>query len=320
MNKLLQILSSLTGQKHILPFYHAVGDESASHLKHLYRVRSSEQFEQDILFLKGNYTSIPSAGNNPLNAKRTFHLSFDDGLRTFKTRAWPILKKHGLTATLFINPSFVGNKAMFYRLKASLLVEHVQNIESIVFANIHKIAATELANKKELTDYILAVNYAEKDILDVLAKELNFSFDNYLEENKPYLDLDELKTLQKEGVLIGAHSMDHPLFHKLSFQEQYEQIKQSIAWVQEYLATKERLFSFPFTDYGIGKRLFQVMDQEFEINYSFGTAGLKNEYFPTHLQRIPMENNRWSALRILLIEYVYYIVKAPLFKNSVRRK
>ena len=36
--QLFNILSSLTGQKLILPFYHAVTDVIPTHLKHLYNV------------------------------------------------------------------------------------------------------------------------------------------------------------------------------------------------------------------------------------------------------------------------------------------
>jgi peptidoglycan/xylan/chitin deacetylase (PgdA/CDA1 family) len=38
-------------------------------------------------------------------------ITFDDGLQDFYTQAWPILRSHGLTATLFVTTGHVGGRA-----------------------------------------------------------------------------------------------------------------------------------------------------------------------------------------------------------------
>ncbi len=318
VNKLINILASSTGQKQILPFYHAVGNETPLHLKHLYKVRSCARFEADLVFFKANYKSIDSSDLNNGIQKRTFHITFDDGLREFKTQAWPILKKHNIAVSLFINPAFVGNKSLFYRFKTSLLAEHVLDTDKIDFKGLGELVQRELLSKENVVSYLLSVSYEGRAVLDDIASHLNYSFEDYLTKHKPYLDLDELFELQAEGVHLGAHSMDHPLFHKLHCKEQFEQVKESVNWVQGKFGSM-RLFSFPFTDYGVGKRLFQSMEKELDIDCSFGTAGMKKEQFSRHLQRIPMENHEWSAQKIILSEYFYYLIKAPLFKNTIKR-
>jgi peptidoglycan/xylan/chitin deacetylase (PgdA/CDA1 family) len=46
--------------------------------------------------------------NKSLQRKRTFVLTFDDGYEDFLTQAYPILRRHGFTATVFLVTDRVG--------------------------------------------------------------------------------------------------------------------------------------------------------------------------------------------------------------------
>lgn len=319
--KLLKILKILTGQKSVFPFYHAVSNHAPVHLKHLYKVRNTELFEQDLLFFKKHYNIL---GTSEISSPATngFSISFDDGLREFKEVAWPILKKYNIPAILFVNPDFVDNKALFYRYKASILVEQISNSESIDYSRVNNVLMEPIQSTEKLKQRILKIAYKNRLVLDDLAEILNVDFDVYLQKEKPYLSLQELVELQAEGVVIGAHSMDHPLFNELEFNEQIKQIKDSTSWINEHLKPENIYFSFPFTDYGLTTNLFTNMYKQngFELALSFGTAGIKNERFNKHIQRIPLENNLKSAKSIILGEYLYFLAKAPFFKNRINRK
>jgi len=54
---------------------------------------------------------IPAWLANPRNrGKRAACLTFDDGNITVRTRAWPLLRRYGAKATLFIHPGGIGTK------------------------------------------------------------------------------------------------------------------------------------------------------------------------------------------------------------------
>ncbi len=317
-------MSNLTGQKVIFPFYHAVANTVPAHLKHLYSVRNIQLFEKDLHFLSKDYKpiSIKDAKayyNN--NSEKAACFTFDDGLREFKEVAWPILKKHEIPVALFINTAFVDNKELFYRFKASLLMDKVLNKSNISFRKIEKTLSVKLQNKESLIKIIMQINYSNREELDALALLLEVDFEQYLKDKKPYLTTDELRELHNEGILIGAHSHDHPLFNELSFDEQLNQVTKSMDWVSENFQQSIKAFSFPFTDFGVSKELFKKLYEEDNslLDISMGTAGIKKENFQNHLQRIPMENNYKSAKKILLKEYLYYIVKATFNKNTIQR-
>ena len=81
-----------------------------------------------------------------------------------------------------------------------------------------------------------------------------------------------------------------------------------------------RLFSFPFTDFGVSQRFFDFLLEEKKIaDYSFGCAGLKTDVHPRHLQRIPLEINSLSAEDILRREFLYFWLKMPFGQNRIRR-
>ncbi len=304
---MFSIWNKSLGQRLILPFYHAVSDEPPTHLRSLYHVRTMKQFEADIDFLLRHYQPLSihqlhqHIQQKTQPSKPSFFLSFDDGLREFKDNAWPVLKRKGVPVALFVNSAFVDNKELFYRFKAALLIEELAK------GTLDVDAAT-----------LKAVSYHERSALDDYAAAAGLNFASYLQKVRPYLTVEELRDLCAEGVVIGAHSVDHPHFYQLSLDDALQQLSLSMQFVQHTFKTKQNIFSFPFTDWGVSKVFFERMYAA-GIDLSFGTAGVKKEKEGRHLQRIPVEDHKQNMLVILLKQYLYYLVKAPLGKNTIRR-
>ncbi len=315
-----KLLSKVTGQNKVFTLYHAVADDVPLHLKHLYKIKTLKEFEEDLLFYKKyfNYLKINEFSGSVKSSKPLIFITFDDGLRAFKINAFPLLKKHGFTPILFVNSGFVNNQDMLFRFKASLLIEQVLNIKKIDYQEITNVTGRDIQQKDHLIEYLKSAKYSDTSVLNRLSKPLGVDFQSYLEKEQPYLSLEELKDLQDEGVIIGAHSIDHPLFKELPLEKQLEQVEHSVRWVEEHLQPKIRTFAFPFTDFGVPKELFEQMyEGGINLDYSFGCAGLKREKYPKHLHRVPVEYP--SAKTILWHQYWYFLLKAPFFKNTIKR-
>lgn len=282
----------------ILPFYHAVTDHVPAHLKHLGICRSVQQFTDDLDFFLKYYRPISLEELMDMKQKGTpipnncFHLTFDDGLKEFYEVAAPILLKKGIPATVFLNSGFIDNKALFYRLKASILAEKLGK------------------------QSVLKITYSERDQLDELAKEHGIDFSLYLKENEPYLTSSQIKELQQQGFTFGAHSIDHPLYKELSVKEQVNQTITSVNEIAEKLGLDYQAFSFPFTDDGVSSPFFEEIKNK--VALTFGCAGLKNDSVAFNLQRIPMETSKTGKARIKS-EYFYYWMKGLVGKNTVVR-
>ena len=295
----LEGLARKTKQRLILPFYHLVSDETPKHVQHLYAARSIERFKEDLDFLLKHYNSISLEELITLNKSgkaindNCFHITFDDGLKEFYTVVAPILKERGVHATVFLNADFIDNAALFYRFKASILFDELQN------------------------DELLNLKYADKFILDGLANEHKVDFDAYLKKHQPYLTSEQIKELIGEGFTFGAHSKDHPLYKDLDFAEQLSQTQESLATIKSQFNLEYSVFSFPFTDDGVLQQLFNKISEFTDL--TFGCAGIKEDSASNHLQRIPMETSE-SGKEIIKTEYLYCLIKQKIGKNKIIRQ
>jgi len=325
----LNILIQITKQKSIFPFYHLVSDEEVIHIKHLYKVRNVKSFEKDLDFFLKNFYPIDinyfldKINNGCSINKKFFVLSFDDGLREFHDIIAPILLRKGIPAICFLNSNFIDNKDLFYRYKTSILLEYLTTAK--IPESLKNKIENWFINKGLKLDNnyksLFSINYLNKHYLDELADLLNVNFHEYLQKVKPYLSSNQIQTLIKQGFLFGSHSMDHPQFSDLQLTQQISQIENSIKEITSKFSLNYKLFSFPFTDYGLTKQFFDIVYEKNNqiVDLSFGCAGLKKDSINKNIQRIPIEIDAFSAKEVIYGEYLYYIFKSLFNKNVIRR-
>ncbi|MEA3451422.1 MAG: polysaccharide deacetylase family protein [Bacteroidota bacterium] len=304
------ILKKASNNNIVFPFYHTISDYPLPHIKHLYKHRNIKQFEKDLDFLLENYKKIDFSELKN-STKPSFILSFDDGLSEIYNIIAPILEKKGITAIFFVNPAFMNNKDLFHKYKISLIIDELnKNKEKRKILKQHM----PFANKK----YLKSLKYSDNEQINKIAEKINVDFAAYLKNNKPYLSLEEIIELEKKGFTIGSHSMNHPEYNHLSFNEQIQQTTESINFVQKNCEKNCNLFAFPFTDFGVEKKFFEKIFSENIADYTFSTAGIKNDEFIKNIQRIPVENHN-SIKKSLKFEYLYFFLKKIAGKNTIIR-
>ncbi len=316
----------LSGRKLIFPFYHSIAFQPLLHINPLYTTHTPGKFKADLRFLLEHFNIIEPQKAFQLHKEKqppqkpSFLLSFDDGLSGFYHHEGPLLLEKGIPAVIFLNTAFLDNKDLFYRYKAGLLIRHLhENPETTRLISVF--FADNGIVKKNVSEALLSVHYKNRDLLDKAAKICHFSFTGFLEKDKPYLTIGQVKELSQKGFLFGAHSTDHPKYSEISFDEQINQTKTSVETVKNNFNQPLSLFAFPFTDDGVTEKLFDRFFDEKNplVDFSFGGAGLKNEIFNRHIQRIPMEGMSASGKKIIKTEYLYYLAKSIAGKNTIRR-
>jgi peptidoglycan/xylan/chitin deacetylase (PgdA/CDA1 family) len=326
----IKSLIRLSGEKGIFPFYHIISDENVIHVKHLYKIRTTREFIRDLDFLLKEYQPIdPTAlitnyKNGNFSRPRGFLLTFDDGLSEFYKVIAPILYKKGIPSICFLNAGFIDNKDLFYRYKTSIIIEKLMTSELNPFTKktLNNFLSAHNFQNGNMISCLYSVNYLNRNLLDEIAGILEIDFSEYLKDYAPYLTTTEIKELINQGFLFGSHSIDHPKYSNLSLQQQVFQTEESISRITRDFNLDYKLFSFPFTDYGLSKSLFNTLFAEGReiIDLSFGCAGLKQDECVKNIQRIPMETGSYSAREIIYGEYIYYLIKAILRKNLIKRK
>jgi len=294
----------LWGGRLILPFYHLVSDEAPAHIRYLYPVRGVRQLREDLDFLLRHFQPVDIqtlwqhvVENRPFE-RPVFHLSFDDGLRECHELVAPILLEKGVPATFFLNTDFVDNCGLMFRYKASLLK----------------------SSGKTLPADPLRVRYADRQRLDTWAADLGLDFSAYLASQKPYLDTAQIQIMYRQGFSFGAHSLDHPQYGEIPLEEQIRQTVESLQRLKGMADPGLPLFAFPFTDDGVGLAFFQAISEQMGGPLlTFGTAGVKRDTVPTHLQRFPMERTTKSARTMVSAELATAVLRKVLGKQVVGR-
>lgn len=322
-----RLLSWASNPKVVAVFYHGLSNHPLPHLKHLYPLVSVKQFSDDLDFLLRHFNLVDIkefihvSCKTVSNSKPVLLLSFDDGFKEVATEVAPILLSKGVPATFFVNPTFVGNRQMLYRCKQSLITERVLNMGKAF--SLPK-TASQVFNSLDdsptsFVKWLMSINYNDVDLIDRIANELNVDIDLYLADIKPYMNLDELKDLGRQGFTIGAHSMDHPNFSSIPLNHQIDQVAQSLQWVQDNIAGQPRVFAFPFTDFGLSDDLYRhfLIDNPDLCDMMFGTAGFKPTSTGKFVHRIPMEVTNKSARQVIKGEFFYYFLKRIVGKHKV---
>lgn len=316
---LLERLIRLSGRSFIVPFYHLVSDNENSLAKYLYPPRKIDVFKNDLNVLLKYYTPVSLKEFIKLislkeQAKKPyFHLTFDDGLSNFHEVVAPLLEEKKIPATVFINTDFVDNKALFFRYKASLLIQLYETGSLEKKQKFH----TFFGGKKNIKQLLLNIDFKSRYLLDELSLKVGYNFDSFLKKEKPYLTSAQIQDLINRGFTIGAHSKNHPLYSELSMVNQVEQTKTSLAFLKSKFNLNYNAFSFPFNDLGVKETFFLEMAAELDI--SFGTSGIKKDNFPTNFHRLSFELADDNIETFLNKEYLKYFLKKPLGKNIMPR-
>jgi peptidoglycan/xylan/chitin deacetylase (PgdA/CDA1 family) len=321
---------SVTKQRLILPFYHAVSNEDLMHIKHLYKIRNQQEFIRDLdFFLKYfhpiDYQSLLDHLKNGKELREnSILLSFDDGLRQFHDIIAPILLQKGIPAICFLNSDFIDNRDLFFRYKASILIEKILKGQNKNLNNneLKKWLITKNVSGEGNVKDILKIGYGNQNILNELASLISFNFNEYLNLYKPYLTSTQIVDLKEKGFHFGSHSEDHPLFSELAIPDQIKQVQTSLDLICNKFKLDYKLFSFPFTDDGVSKSFFEtIFDPQNPVaDITFGCAGLKRDCISNNIQRIPIEISAFPAKEVVKSAYVYFILKAFFNKNLIKRQ
>lgn len=322
----LSWLQTWSGWHHLSLFYHTVSDAPLPHVRHLYCARDTATFRADLDYLLRYYTPIHLStwldyyhDHKPL-PPNTLLLTFDDGLAECYHIIAPILEEKGVPAVFFINSDFVDNRALMFRYKASLLIEELLGHSPLPFENLQQCWQRHGLVFTSVKESLLSIRWQEQALLDDLAIQLGYSFDDFVKKTSPYLTTPQLQDLLDRGFALGSHSQNHPRYHYLPLKAQLAQTLRSQEWLEKRFDLKQRVFAFPFTDYGVSKAFFNQVLGEAAFDMTFGGAGLKREQIRGQIQRWGVETQHLTPLpKLLHTEYGAYLLKALVGKQTIRR-
>jgi hypothetical protein len=320
-------LIKLSGNNLILPLYHSVDEKIPPHLQYLNEVRNKNEFIRDIDILLKIYRPIDLFELIDINQndkhldKPCFHLTFDGGLRSFYDTIAPLLQEKGVPATCFLNSEFIDNYALNFRHKISLIIQklHHEKSGSNHWKNYHIWQKQHGFANRYYQAQLLSLQFNQCEIIDELASILEMNFLNYLQDNKPYLNKEQIEYLITKGFTFGANNLDNSDFRFIREEYQLQQTSENMKLIIAGFNLNYRVFSFPINDCDISSSFFNTVYNENILDLSFGCAGIRKDTITKNLQRIPVEENNKSLREILKNEYLKYCLLKIVGKHEIIR-
>lgn len=282
-------------------YYHSVSDRQLPHFKYIIPMKSSKQLEADLDYLSKHYEFISIAqflslrkiGNDP--GKRKIILTFDDGYSEVSDIVQPILLRKGIPAAIFITGKFLDDQDMYYRCKVSVLQDNI-NKSPTSFETVLRLLKSfdkKVQSKYDIFHVLQTLRHHELPLINKIAEEIGIDFRSYLDQYKPYLSTRQVEILLTNGFEIGAHSMDHPFFGKISLQEQIQQTSASMDMMQKLFKLPYRYFAIPHSDVGISADYF--LQESKVLDIILGGYGLHRFPQYQYYQRFSIEKYRCAT-------------------------
>ena len=268
-------------------YYHLISNESREHNFDNKKI-SPEVFEKHLSFFIKHFDIISLTEALKLAERgkllhRKLVLTFDDGLAENYSVAAPILKEKKLPATFFLIGNCIDNKDLMWRNKLLVIKRRAgKSLPKIIAEAISIFGLPAISDYEDIMDWSLRAwpMNRKEEITNYCWNAAGVgTIQDYLEKNNPYLTVEQIRSLIKDGFEIGSHSMSHPVFSRLSYDEFENEIMASVQLLQTTFGQEITSFSYPF---GIkASAQFErklIMSDQTNIKTLLGSRNKSNNY------------------------------------------
>ncbi len=177
---------------------------------------------------------------------RSACITFDDGYRNNFEIAYPILRRHGLTATFFIATGYLGGGRMFN----DTVVETVRSLPpgplDLDWIGLGTRTIGPRGSRSSLlSDFIAAVKTMPAHERDAASERLA---GHELRAHLPtdlMMTPEQVRLLAQGGMSIGGHTVDHPILSALGREEAWLQIRRNRDELTSLVGSAPSTFAYP---------------------------------------------------------------------------
>ena len=212
--------------------------------------------------------------------RRALAITFDDGYADNHDVAMPILRRHGLSATFFIATSFLDGGRMWN----DTVVESLRSTEAAsldlrdIDPALGQHPLTDIPQRRVAVQALLSVaKYFEPGRRLAVVSEIARRAGGRLPADL-MMRSDQVVAMRRSGMLVGAHTVSHPILKGLPTQDLRDEISTSKRCLEQLLGEDVRLFAYPNGKPGIDyddRAVAAVREAGFDaaVSTAWGAAG-----------------------------------------------
>lgn len=243
-------------------YYHRVCEDGEECISSSEITVSKETFEKQIGFLKNSFNILPldvivdQMENGIIPSLDDIAITFDDGYIDNYKQAYPILKKYGVPATIFVTTGYVGSSKLFWWDKVYQMVNIIKNrlvdwesMPSDLFPDEFKALLRKNLKRRisfnAITDYLKRVGTTKRDEIITYLENEFFPSKNHEANSRLFLSWEEMKEMHNNGITFGSHTHTHPVLTEMSDEEVTQELTISKRLIREGIGAEVKAFSYP---------------------------------------------------------------------------
>lgn len=243
----------------IILLYHRIVDNSSRYLNKGASVHHHiKDFRREIRYFKRNFQMLSmDEVVDQIKLGKGFKrpsiaITFDDGYLDNYTLAYPVLKKHGVPATLYVTTGLIGTPDGIWteQVGIAFLETKKDHLDFPVLLGDKTIPIMTKDEKKQANSEVSEALKLRPDderrklIRELFEKlEVGETFGRF--EERTMLNWDEVQEMSKDGMTIGSHSHTHPILSQMPIENAKEEIFNSKRVVEKKVHISVKHFSFP---------------------------------------------------------------------------
>jgi peptidoglycan/xylan/chitin deacetylase (PgdA/CDA1 family) len=240
--------------------YHRFGNSSEG------AALSASEFSRQLDYLSTHYEIVPlSFIARRLQSKQSLPekiaaITIDDGYSDAYDAAFPILRKRGLPATLFVVTDFLDRKTWLWtdKLRHVALRAQADSLETGL-GNHARFALSGYASRIEAARRINAILKSapeeEKNVaIACIAESVGVEIPDAPPPEMSSISWEQAREMDAAGVEIGSHTLTHPILTNVSQTRLRSELVESRAKLEAMLNRKVDLFCYPNGDYNSAVR------------------------------------------------------------------
>jgi peptidoglycan/xylan/chitin deacetylase (PgdA/CDA1 family) len=233
-------------------------------------------------------------------------LTFDDGLSDHYKYVYPELVRRGLWGIFYIPAkpylekiflgvhlihSLVGSipvAKLLSQLESKLTEEMLIDSMRADFSNetyVNQKNSASIDKFKRILNYFIDYKYREGILSELISvNNIDVNVDSF------YLSVNQIREMHDNGMIIGSHSVNHPVLSKLSYSEQKFEIFESLNFIELTLGQNiVRTFCFPYGgSRSYNKETLALLgDSGYDFSFSVDYRDVTKEDLLSNIQSLP---------------------------------
>jgi peptidoglycan/xylan/chitin deacetylase (PgdA/CDA1 family) len=219
-------------------------------------------FAEQLEYLTRHYNVVPlsrlaeSMSRRGRPQAQLAAVTIDDGYRDAYEVAYPLLRRFGAPATLFVPPDFIDRRAWIWTDKARFLTRRTvsQRLAIKIGGPPTHLNLGDPMSRRDAADLINVrlkrlPEEIKEEAIERLARALGVALPQTPPDEFGPIAWAEAREMQANGIEIGSHTMTHPILTGVSDERLRSELQESRSRLEEVLRRRIEQFCYPNGDH-----------------------------------------------------------------------